>query len=83
MRAPRPRAVHWTHAGFWAACVLSIWDLYETILAAGDTPFRIHHGYIGLAGMAVFWITSHWRFYFLGLRRLLRKSRTYGGRRSP
>jgi hypothetical protein len=29
--------------------VLALWDLYETILAANDTPYRLHHGWIGLA----------------------------------
>lgn len=27
----------------------TLWDLYETILAAGDSPYRLHHGWYGLA----------------------------------
>ena len=28
---------------------MTLWDLYETILEAGDTPYRLHHGWYGLA----------------------------------
>lgn len=27
---------------------MTLWDLYETILEAGDTPYRLHHGWYGL-----------------------------------
>ncbi|RLF22426.1 MAG: hypothetical protein DRN15_09045 [Thermoprotei archaeon] len=32
---------------------MTLWDLYETILEAGDTPYRLHHGWYGLALLVV------------------------------
>jgi hypothetical protein len=34
---------------FLLGLILTVWDLYETILTAGDTPYRLHHGWIGIS----------------------------------
>jgi len=64
---------NWINVGFWGAMVLIYWDWYQTVLAANDTPWRLHHFYYGYFAVMIFWITSHWKFYFLGIRRLLRR----------
>ena len=40
---------------FWVGWTLALWDMYQSILAAGDTPYRLHHGWIGLAMVAIAW----------------------------
>jgi hypothetical protein len=37
------------HVGFWVGMVTMYWDFFQTCLDAGDTPFRLHHYYVGLA----------------------------------
>jgi hypothetical protein len=37
------------HVGFWVGLTMMYWDFFETVLEAKDTPFRLHHYYVGLA----------------------------------
>jgi uncharacterized membrane protein len=36
------------HVGFWVGMVTMYWDFFQTVLDAKDTPFRLHHYYVGL-----------------------------------
>jgi len=51
---------------------LTLWDLYETILAAGDTPYRLHHGYYGLILLVIALLLIDWRNIKVYLRDLRR-----------
>jgi hypothetical protein len=37
------------HVSFWVGMVVMCWDFFETVLDAGDTPYRLHHYYYGMA----------------------------------
>jgi len=50
---------------------LSLWDLYETILTAGDTPWRLHHGWVGLALTIGVWLYTN----FSEVKEWIRKRR--------
>ena len=52
---------------------MTLWDLYETILAAGDSPYRLHHGYYGLALLILALLLIDWnhiKVYLMDLRRI-------------
>ena len=41
---------------FWMWWMFALWDWYQTILAAGDNPYRWHHGWLGMTLIAVVWM---------------------------
>lgn len=56
---------------FWSAFCITVWDLFETICQAGDTPYRLHHGWWALLLIALCWLYVNWDFYVRLARRIL------------
>lgn len=62
------------HAAFWSAFWIWVWDLYETILEAGDTPYRLHHGWWAALLVALCFVALTWDFYWFILRGKIQRS---------
>ena len=41
---------------FWIGFIIVMWDFYETVLNANDTPYRLHHAWYGFIFLALAWI---------------------------
>jgi hypothetical protein len=54
----RDRILFVLNSLFWIGWMFALWDMFETILTAGDTPYRLHHGWIGLVLVAVVWLIT-------------------------